>query len=1522
MSIQKEVSRFLSQLEAEEARFLAWGYVDGGFSQDEIKDKIYSYLQNYAPDLDADEFENWLFESKLLIPLVIQGKEIWRTRMAETVRLLAKLKQLFPKQSWEVARTLVSDFRFTLQERRYPKRNIAKDIVLERLARHVSAVEHSVLNTLIKPEFQLSEFQVRATEQMLGDLKKNESRGMIVCAGTGTGKTMSFYLPALTHIAKLMVKNPGSWTKGLALYPRNELLKDQFMETYREARRLDEWLMDKVGRKMQIGAYFGPTPDRLEKVEGSWQEDKDRGGFICPYMRCPDCESPLLWMKADVKNEIERLKCRNGTCDTVINGDEVALTRETMRTNRPDLLFTSTEMLNRSMSDLESRPVFGIGVEQPPEIMLLDEVHTYSGVHGAQVALLLRRWHHAVNSHIHFTGLSATLNDAAEFFSSLVGLSRGRVEEINVGKDLISEGQEYQLILRGDPVSGTSLLSTTIQATMLIQRMLDQPDRGPSNGLFGEKVFVFTDDLDVTNRLYHTLLDAEGRTSWGAKNSKREPLALLRKSSHDDPDRRRLQAGQSWYFAEQIGHNLEDRPVIGRTSSQDAGVEATANVVVATASLEVGFNDPTVGAVIQHKAPLDMASFLQRKGRAGRNRNMRPWTITVLADYGRDRLMYQGYEMLFNPVIERRNLPVSNRYVLKMQGVYCMMDWMADEVKRRSNKYVSLWKDLSAPTTYSSNRRRQLAAVEVIKELFRNKTYLGQLENYLMRALRLSNDEVIAIMWEPPRALMTSVLPMLLRRLETEWRQLGLTNPEPHKFQNPLREFIPSNLFSDLNLPEISIVIPPARNARKQEEEQHSMPIFSAMKLFAPGRVTRRFGVRNIAESHWIAPPSLVSSNQPQALDIAQFCKNFEELGHFQMQEGDQVLSISCVRPWVIQPVQPDESIKVTSNAQLIWRSQIFPTQVLGSYESEQESGLIAEVPQGIAWKSLIRKVEFFTHNLSRTVTVRRFALGSDATVKQKPDDEIYLKIHFEDETGQPVALGYSLEVDGICFEHTIPSDETLAEIVSKPVILRSCKTAYFHHRVMTDSRLDGIASLFDRDRLGEVYLSVLALKADESEQSMHDQWEQWNKSSPQAFLEQMEEVFSVIFPTMPDVESDDMEVEDEDDEESLQFVHKRLRDLCSQDAVRETLHDLGRVLWGDADEQWYQWLRERWKHTLGGALLQACKEVAAESENGDLILDVDAGPRPDGGPAISSDRGVIWITETSVGGSGVIEQIVREYHADPRRFFRLVESALSPSDLELIDSEVTRCLEDANHDEATKELLGDIRQTNSYSELEPIMEKLHVHLQNRGILLTHSVISSIYNRVLKPGSSNETDALLYQLLMLWRTKEERLGIELDSRVFAYVFASNHVTLQPFRNTISRLNPTMAHDPHWMYQIVHSFLWPRGNQIRSRALDNYNPYIKGLPSDRELLLSILNKEKLVDFTQTDWQQQAEEHLVNHGVVSIIAPLSLSGVFQKALLDLAAKPLEAGFLHLYPRIEGLRREGDDLIATLDVREAIQ
>ena len=160
-----------------------------------------------------------------------------------------------------------------------------------------------------------------------------------------------------------------------------------------------------------------------------------------------------------------------------------------------------------------------------------------------------------------------------------------KVEEIE------TEGAEYMIALRGDPVSRAALLSCTIQTTLLLERCLDpntfNNNDSISHGFFGRRTFVFTDDLDVTNRLYFGLLDAEGRNSNRTINANKRALASLRNNGASFS---RYQGGQDWSMCEELGQDLNNRKLrVIRVSSQDPGVDDDADIVVATASLEVGF---------------------------------------------------------------------------------------------------------------------------------------------------------------------------------------------------------------------------------------------------------------------------------------------------------------------------------------------------------------------------------------------------------------------------------------------------------------------------------------------------------------------------------------------------------------------------------------------------------------------------------------------------------------------------------------------------------------------------------------------------------------------------------------------------------------------------------------------------------------------------------------------------------------------------------------------------------------------
>ena len=322
----------------------------------------------------------------------------------------------------------------------------------------------------------------------------------------------------------------------------------------------------------------------------------------------------------------------------------------------------------------------------------------------------------------------------------MTGVDNEKVEEITPRIDeMHDEGSEYQIILRGQSSERTSLLSTTIQTAMLLPRFLE----AKYSGTYGKRAFLFTDDLDVTNRLYYNLL----RHIIFLQDQIIKPLAALR-GSQGDPIRRNIY-GQRWKACEDIGHPLDKRLSVGRTTSQDSGVGSNTNIIVATASLEVGFNDPEVGAVIQHKAPRGMASFLQRKGRAGRTKTMRPITLTVLSDFGRDRSFYQSYETLFDPTIDSHYLPIKNPYILKIQAVYAFFDWLSVRVKGKEKGSMgcierSFRQSARNRKTFLDKIKKKL--IQIIKG---DKDTINDLKSHIIWSLSISEVQVDSLLWEP-----------------------------------------------------------------------------------------------------------------------------------------------------------------------------------------------------------------------------------------------------------------------------------------------------------------------------------------------------------------------------------------------------------------------------------------------------------------------------------------------------------------------------------------------------------------------------------------------------------------------------------------------------------------------------------------------------------------------------------------------------------------------------------------------------
>jgi hypothetical protein len=1519
------LQQVLDQVEERESKLLVWGVVDGCFSEGELEEIVDPLLDQSLEMGQSQYFDSravvrGLVDRTWLVTVVRQdGMLAYRSRMAETVRLLLRLRQLFPKHTrsssgWQLAPTLVADFRFQRRRRTYPERNIA----VREAIRSVQAVAddpllRAAIAGILSASEQLTEgglsaFQVRSAVRIIRAIESGEPLSTIVCAGTGSGKTLAFYLPALTSIARhhLADREAAPWVKVVSIYPRTELLKDQLREVLKRVRAVPTSFSGSECSPIRVGALYGDVPSSAGP-EMTWPRGWVRRGTarVCPSLQCLSCNSPLLWAEADFLAGRERLICST-TCGFSIDDTEFPLTRASLAKRPPDIMLTTTEMVNRRLSDNHLGHLFGVGRNalRVPELVLLDEVHTYEGRHGAQVAYLLRRWRRLADQPLRFVGLSATLREASSFFSVLTGIWPNLIEEISPRQDeLIAEGAEYLLALRGDPVSRSALLSTSIQTSMLLQRCLDPrvdaTGRPIAPGMFGKRSFVFTDDLDVTNRLYFNLLDAEGRNSKGQPNLVRSPDGGLAHLRRQGASMLRYHAGQDWRACEQVGHDLASRLDIDRVSSQDRGVSATADVIVATAALEVGFDAPSVGAVIQHKAPRGVAGFLQRKGRAGRTRGMRPWMVIVLSDYGRDRVAYQNYDLLFDPELPVRTLPMANRYIARIQGAYATIDFLGQ--KLQSERRGSVWRDLSEPPWWAARRDRLQQEIRWILE---TEPGTRRLSEYLKTALVLGEEEVQALLWEYPRPLMTAVLPTAMRRLASQWSAHGAIGADTVVRDNPLPEFVPSSLFADLSLTEVRVELP--AGARAPDEETPGMQVFSALREFAPGRVSRRFGVKHRGERYWTAPPiAALSAGGCENMDVATFGQ-VALLGSFGVAHGGEEVPIPVYRPMTLKPTGPPPNISDTSNSRLTWRTQLVP-KGLPAWLSPPTEGV---------WGSLFSGIGFFLHSQHAPVEVRRFAVGSIGDIGVAPGIRRRVELRFTKDDA-PAGVGATFSADAVMLRLSIPS--ALHAIRSADhAVWRALRSIRFLDEARRGVTLATVTNSFQREWLAQIQLSAVAFEAIQHTSTLEAAAEQVANGTSSIRLA---DVLAALFQSqVVEVQSDDVELTGDD------RLRKDLDKLLCDALVLDQMALASECLYGPIDDAWQAWLAKVFHATVASGVLRAISDLCPTLDTDDLVVDLTRGATVMAGEGCFPPQpgtNEIWITESGPGGNGLIEEFMRNYAGDPRRFFSMVRAALDVGEFEQIDRQTSKLLDILTaepSDSRVAQTVRHIRQATSHQELATLTRQLRTAMVREGLSPFHGFVVSVGNRLLRPGAGPAVDHYLASAIRRWDAEEDRLGIEIDMRVICFWLAQSS---DIDAIAVDAELPAGGDRGSWRMNAIYGLLWSRGFAMRQSALQLWSPFGEMPPVERLLVAETLHEDRqIVDIQEGDWLLVAGSHLSNGRMVTLSAPDGARGALSQALEALICNPIEAAYLRGYARLQGIRVREGSVEADVELVEAVQ
>lgn len=1543
----------LDRLERLEVRVLVWGLVDSALSAAEVEDTLRDVL-NERQDIAANPMCTIDTEAALKRRLIelghlfaVPGRPTtpprFRTRMAEGVRLFARLRQMFPRQhegpDWVSAATLVADYRLLWRPRRYPDRNLTTAESREIIAARVS--DPRVLTAVAtwfdggSPHWKFARFQIDAAARILEGLMGRAARGTLVSAGTGSGKTLAFYLPALTWLAAERRAQPGArGVRVLALYPRNELLKDQLAEVYEQARKFDADL-GKVGTTLSIGVLYGDTPETLNSINRKWH--KTRGE--CPFFRCPQegCNGGLRLADAGGPESQGRLTCV--TCGHVIEALRLRFTRRSMIEDPPDILFTSVEMMNQRLADSQIRHLFGLGprASTAPALMLLDEVHLYTGTFGAQTAHLLRRWSHLSRRQTQFVGLSATIADGAAFFASLVGLDRSVVEEIAPNPEhMVSEGAEYMLALRGDPVSQAALLSTSIQALMLASRLLDTRDSF-TNGVkpfAGWRSFAFTDQLDATNRLFYDLRDAEGRTEQGHPANRRHPnggLAHLRRAGGS---LRRYEGGQDWRSLEANGHDLSTRHRVERTTALDTGVSHDAEIVVATAALEVGYDDPAVGVVLQHKAPRDMAQFLQRKGRAGRTRHMRPWTIMVLSDYGRDRLAYQAYEQFFDPELPPRELPLSNRYIRRMQAANALIDYLGVAMQQ-GEPAGSVWRDLSGPyptrlegwprsaedqikqnkasfplnpshwkaikseairigpagehkfagSNWLQDRMRRAYLTQQLVNLLRDPAKLEDLTRFLVQALALPREEVDTLLWEHPRPLLLTVVPTALRRLATNWRSHGQPATD-RRNSHPLPEFMPGTLFSDLSLPEVQL--------QGGSFDDVALPVLQALSEMAPGKVSRR-----LDQPLWIGlsdaelAADLAAKTTTRDVDVALWY-DLDPQFDFHRADNGQVNACAAFRPAAIRltppPRQPE--LRDTSNARLTWRNQLFGRRVGNVFEAPSDRVGIAR---------LVHRVSVHTHASQSAATVRRYAVASSvnlriATGNQTVDHSALW--HFT-QGGKPCGIGFEVEVDALCFHMNLPASPSDTLLQEDASILRAARSARFQWEAQHGPALAAtVGNVFLRGWLAQIFKVAAVALAQERGLPLGQAIDMLRQPAEQPRLSY---VLVAIFQSPDASDDDDNQVSGREPR-----LRSKLTAALADDATRGALATLARqILAEPIDATWNDWLRRAQLQTFAAALMEAIQQACPQVDPDDLMVDADPGPTDEGKERTEAQ---LWISEANPGGNGLIEQVVEAMATRMDHFYRRIEAALGPSEFEQIDLQLQDYLQrigGSTPETAWIDATQAVRSASSTQEAQASLMSLRQFLAAQGHGVFHGYVSAISNRLLRPNSPPDLDQLLAELLRAWETLEMRLGVEVDARVMCAVFSQDSRIDAAF--AAADFQVPVGQLVTWRFSMLLGVLWARGHGLRAHALPVTERFAETpMITDRLLLAPWLSpKQRSLAADAADLQDLLHQQLRQTGQAIVSASPDPAQI-QRVICLAATVPVQLEYLNVYARLTSVVR----------------
>jgi len=590
--------------------------------------------------------------------------------------------------------------------------------------------------------------------------------------------------------------------------------------------------------------------------------------------------------------------------------------------------------------------------------------------------------------------------------------------------------------------------------------------------------------------------------------------------------------------------------------------------------------------------------------------------------------------------------------------------------------------------------------------------------------------------------------------------------------------------------------------------------------------------------------------------------------------EGGEELTV--FRPVKLQAVEVPADVQASSAGRLRWRCRF-----------DVGTPTLSATPRpGSKWERVVENLSCHLQAGRGGAALLRAATGGDADVRRPPrsgqgaaDGRVRYEFHAHD---APCAVGDRVIVDAIRVDIRVPGNIAEFRFFDKS-----------HERALRrEFAIDtAVAELREREGIGTFLAAWVA------EFCVAAYVKKPAECSVAALPDAALAVFDASFGGQGGHRRDGEESENE--ALPSPALRGRLEEVLQDEVNVVTVLRCIEAAREPTGPVWLQWLRQRYVATVAAAMRTAMATVV-DGFDADTDLDVDIEPARNG-------VATVWFSDAAIGGGAMIEEFVSEFQLERDRFWDLAAAALEASDIETAALDMEKVAGAIRRGGIADTLVKYRSAVGHHERLEAWREVLD-QLKTIQVQPSHALRSAMSLRVVRSGSSAETDELLNLALSRWNVLEQAAGMTLDHRSASAVLATEPDIAGWFAAQAEFGNAT----PFERASLLYGFLWPRSIELRASKLSLYSRFDNDVANPDRLIVDVVEgpQGREVTFDGEDSIGLIRATLEEAGRCEVVSQQVHVPELRRLVEALILEPIDAGWVLMQPRIVRCTRVGTE------------